>query len=279
MATFTTTDGCRLHYQVYGFCGADDNQPAVVFINGTTQTALQWRPHALSFKTDFQVVCYDGRSQGKSEPGNRALSLDLHVQDLSCLLTFLHIGKAHLVGLSHGGQLALAFAARHPEKTARLVVCGVGAEHGSRTRTILRSWLEILTTGSLEAMAWAALPVILGKTYLEKNEKILPKIVAALVARNRKASLLAHIEAMLAYPPPSASAKLSSRPCLVISGSEDLLSHPAAARQLARITNGTHEEFAQTGHIAPVEAPERFNRVCRRFLTQKAAPGNQGGST
>ena len=271
MATFTTTDGCRLDYQLHGFHGADDNQPAVVFLNGTTQTALQWRPHALSFKTDFRVVCYDGRAQGKSEPGNRALSLDLHVDDLSSLLAFLKINTAHLVGLSHGGQLALAYAARHPEKTARLVVCGVGAEPGPRTRAIVRSWLEILSAGSLEAMAWAALPVILGKTYLEKNEKILPKMVAALVARNRKAALLAHLKAQLTYPLPSVSAKMNSRPCLVISGSQDLLSRPAAARQLARITNGTYEEFTQTGHIAPIEAPERFNRVCRRFLTQKAA--------
>ena len=275
MAFFTTADSCRLHYQTHGISGSyssDPNRPAVVFLNGTTQTALQWRPQALYFKTDFRVVCYDGRAQGKSDRGDRSLSLDLHVDDLSALLAFLQIEKANLVGLSHGGQVALAFSVRHPEKTARLVLCGVGSEPGSRTRAIVRSWMEILATGGLEAMAWAAMPVILGSKYLEENEMILSKMVAALVARNRKESLSAHIEAMLAYPPPAVNAISNSRPCLVVSGSHDLLSPPGAARQLARITKGGYQEFENTGHNVPLEAADRFNRMCRRFLTEPAAP-------
>ena len=273
-STFTTTDGCRLAYEAHGFDGsrgADDEKPAVVFLNGTTQTALMWRPQAVFLKNDFQVLCYDGRAQGKSDPGNRSLSLDLHVQDLSALLARLQIGRAHLVGLSHGAQVALAFAARHPEKAERLILCGIGDEPGSRARAIVRSWLEILDRSGLPAMAWAALPVILGESYLRANEMLLPKMVDALVTRNRKASLHAHLTALLAYPPPSDSAIRIAHRCQVISGSEDLLTAPAAAKQLARLTGGAWKQFQRAGHSLPVEAAERFNRLCRRFLAEPSA--------
>ena len=122
------------------------------------------------------------------------------------------------------------------------------------------------------AMAWAALPVILGENYLRENRRNLSKMIDALVVRNRKASLLAHFEALLAYPPPSLNARKVSHRCLVISGAQDLLVHPKAARQLAELTDGVHEEFEQIGHSVPVEATERFNRVCRRFLNKPSLP-------
>jgi len=274
-SSFTAADGCRLHYETYGLQGmrrSEASRSAVIFLSGTTQTALQWRPQALFFRDQFPVVCYDGRAQGKSDPGSRKLSLDLHVEDLYCLLAFLRVGRAHLVGLSHGAQVALAFAASHPEKTARLVLCGVGAEPGPRTRAVVRSWMEILDINGLSAMAWAALPVILGETYLRANERLLPKMVSALVARNRKDSLLAHFAALLTYPPPSDNAKRISRPCLVISGSDDLLNPPASARRLARMIAADYEQFEQVGHSVPVEAAGRFNRTCHRFLSADVAP-------
>jgi pimeloyl-ACP methyl ester carboxylesterase len=137
---------------------------------------------------------------------------------------------------------------------------------------VVRSWLEILTTGNLATMGWAALPIILGETYLGQNETLLPKMVKALAARNRKASLLAHLEALLTYPPPSIHATAVSQPCLVLSGSEDLLNHTASARRLAEMTNAGCEAFDRIGHSVPVEAAERFNRVCRRFLMEPSAP-------
>ena len=63
----------------------------------------------------------------------------------------------------------------------------------------------------------------------------------------------------------------ADRPCLVVSGSEDLLNAPASAMRLAQIIKADYELFEQTGHNVPVEAAERFNRLCRRFLTKPSA--------
>ena len=265
MAIFTTTDGCRLYYDLHGF---DGEKPVVVFLNGTTQTALQWRPQARFFKDEFRVVCYDGRAQGKSELGSRPLSLDLHVEDLAALFSYLKIDLPHLVGLSHGAQVALAFAARFPEKTDRMVLCGVGSEPEPRSRMIVRSWLEIIDRCGLEPMAWAALPVVLGEKYLAENQQISEKMVAALAVRNRRASLLAHFSALLRYPAPSVDAEATTSRCLVISGEDDLLVSAEEAKRLADLTAGEHIALEQVGHSVPIEAAEHFNRICHRFLTQ-----------
>lgn len=265
MAMFTTTDGCRLYYDLHGFEG---EKPAVVFLNGITQTALQWRPQARFFSSEFRVVCYDGRAQGKSDLGSRPLSVELHVEDLAALLSHLKIEQPHLVGLSHGAQVALAFAARYPEKTDRMVLCSVGSEPEPRMQAIVRCWLEILDQCGLQSMAWAALPVVLGEKYLGENRKIAEKMVSALAVRNDKASLLAHFDALRRYPAPSIAAQTTTSRCLVISGTDDLLVSTEAAKRLAHLTAGEHIGLEQIGHNVPIEAADHFNRICHRFLTQ-----------
>ena len=54
---------------------------------------------------------YDARAQGRSDLGERELSLERHAEDFAALLKHLEVEKVHLVGLSHGAKVALAYAA------------------------------------------------------------------------------------------------------------------------------------------------------------------------
>ncbi len=262
MSYFTTPDGCKIYYETHGF---EDRKPVVVFLNGATQTTLHWRPQALFFKEHFSVILYDARAQGKSALGDKQLSLDLHAEDLASLLHELKVEKAHLVGLSHGAHVALAMTSQMPEKVDRLVLCSIGAEPSPKTRTIVRSWLEILKIGGLEAMAWAAMPSIFGEKYLKENEKIVNKMVKAVVLRNRKDDLIAHFEAILTYPSPSRYAKKFPQPCLVIYGSDDSMVAAGHAKRLAEICQANHAEIKHAGHTIQIEAPSLFNQMVLEF--------------
>jgi len=262
MPYFTTSDGCNIFYETHGF---EDEKPVVVFLNGTTQTTLHWRPQALFFKEHFSVILYDARAQGKSAPGDKQLSLELHADDLASLLHELKVEKAHLVGLSHGAHVALAMTSQMPAKVDRLVLCSIGAEPSPKTRTIVRSWLEILKVGNLEAMAWAAMPSIFGEKYLKENEKILSKMVNAVVLRNRKDALIAHFETILTYPSPSRYAKKIRHPCRVISGGDDSMVGADRAKRLADFCQGTCETIENVGHTIQIEAPSLFNQMVLEF--------------
>lgn len=70
----------------------------------------------------FQVISYDRRGTGASGrdnwPGSGA---DQHADDAAALLLALDLEPVTVLGLSSGGVIALALAARHPERVARVI--------------------------------------------------------------------------------------------------------------------------------------------------------------
>jgi pimeloyl-ACP methyl ester carboxylesterase len=129
-------------------------------------------------------------------------------------------------------------------------------------------WLKTLKSSGLEAMAWAALPVVLGEDFLTKQEKLLPSIVSAIVTRNKEEGLLSHLEAMHAYPTLAPMARSVSAPCLVISGADDPLVTQEGAKELAALCNARHEHIGGVGHSVPTEAPELFRKTVMEFLLE-----------
>ena len=266
MPYFQTEDTCRLYYECHGF---EAEKPVVVFLNGMTQTVLNWLPQAKAFKKQFRAILYDARGQGKSDLGGRSLSPGLHAADLIALLNALKLKKVHLVGLSHGAHVALTLTAEAPQRVERLVLCGIGANRSSRAEAVIRSWLATLKNSGLEAMVRSAMPVIFGYAYLEKHSRILDKIVRAIVLRNRETALAAHLSAMLAYPNPSDSAMKITHPCLVISADADPLVNPQNANRLEESCGGTDVLINGSGLTLTAESPVRFNRCVLAFLEKE----------
>ena len=267
MPYFTTKDACKVFYTTYG---VDASNPVVIFLNGTTQTTLYWGGLVPAFSRRFGLLCYDARGQGQSDLGNKPISLKLHVSDLKDLLESLAVDKAHLVGISHGAWVALAFSAEFPEMVDHLVLCSLSAKTNDRSRTIVRSWLEILRLSGLKAMAWAALPTVFGNSFLNQHQKILDKIVDAVVLRNSRKSLIAQLEAVLRYPAPRSMTENLNQPALVISGAEDPIIDPGDVRQLADLCKARHEELPGTGHSIPAEAPRIFEKMVLSFLSESS---------
>ena len=273
MPYFTTKDAYKIFYTTYGVEGSN---PVVIFLNGTTQTTLYWGGLVPAFSKRFGLICYDARAQGQSDLGNKPISLKLHVSDLKDLLEYLTVDKAHLVGISHGAWVALAFSTEFPEMVDHLVLCSLSARTNDRSRTIVRSWLEILRLSGLEAMAWAALPSVFGNGFLNQHQKILDKIVAAVVLRNSRSSLIAQLEAVLQYPAPETMMEKLNQPALVISGAEDPIVDPGDVQRLAGLCMARHEELSGIGHSIPAEGPQVFERLVMEFLTGSRNGVNTG---
>jgi len=260
---FTTPDECNIFYRTYGI---DTSKPAIVFLNGTTQTTLYWGNLVPVFSKDYGLLFYDARGQGQSDLGGAPLSLSLHVSDLINLMDHLAVERVHLVGISHGARLALEFALNFPARVKRLVLCSSGAQTSDRCRAIVRSWLEILKLSGLKAMAWAAVPAVFGSRFLRNHQKIIDKIVGAVVIRNNREALIAQLDAVLNYPTPDRIPADFAKATLIISGSQDLLVEPEDARQLAQRCRGRHEMLDGSGHSIPAEAPEIFQQLVLEFF-------------
>jgi pimeloyl-ACP methyl ester carboxylesterase len=58
-----------------------------------------------------------------------------------------------------------------------------------------------------------------------------------------------------------------SQPSLVVNGSEDRLTRPAAGKAMAaKIPNAVFSMVEGAGHLSSVEAPAEFNRILGRYL-------------
>jgi len=71
-----------------------------------------------------RYVTYDSRGCGLSDRQVDDLSLDLFVADLEAVVDGLGLQRFPLLGMSMGAAVAVAYAAKHPERVSRLVLLG-----------------------------------------------------------------------------------------------------------------------------------------------------------
>jgi pimeloyl-ACP methyl ester carboxylesterase/DNA-binding CsgD family transcriptional regulator len=120
----TAPDGARIAYAVHG------RGPPLVR-TGTWLTHLEfdwqspvWRHWLEGLADGRTVVRYDERGCGLSDRDvtDNALSLDARVGDLEAVIDAAGFERIALLGMSQGGPVAIAYAARHPERVDRLVL-------------------------------------------------------------------------------------------------------------------------------------------------------------
>lgn len=263
MPFFKSKDSCQIYYECHDF---KNERPVVVFLNGTTQTTRTWWLQVRHLQNKFSVLLYDARGQGQSDLGQAKLTLDVHVKDLIQLLDYLCVTRTHLVGLSHGARVACRFGAIAPDRTDRMVLCGLGLNLSPRAVALLNSWNHILNSSSLETMAWSMLPIVFGEHFLEQHQSILNEIVSIIVKRNRVDALKAHLKAMIHYLPVADSISVVYPPSLIVTGNQDLIVQIEQSRGLARMLGAHLIQLKGVGHSPNMEAPEAFNQVILKFL-------------
>src|SRR5262245_29869122 len=95
----------------------------VVLIHGGQMDRRMWDPQFELLGKSYRVVRYDVRNYGRSATATVPYS---DVDDLLALLDALKIAKAHLVGLSLGGRIAIDFTLEHPDRVASLIAVAPG---------------------------------------------------------------------------------------------------------------------------------------------------------
>jgi pimeloyl-ACP methyl ester carboxylesterase len=112
----------------YLLCG---NGEPVIFLHGAGAGAVTWYPSINSISKNFQVLAPDIVGYGESDKPDAPYNRPYFSKWLKDFLKELKISKAHIVGLSQGGAIALQFAIDNPEMVNKLVLvdsAGLGAK-------------------------------------------------------------------------------------------------------------------------------------------------------
>lgn len=80
------------------------------------------------FSKAYRVIAVDTRGHGRSPRGKAPFTIRQFAEDLREFMDMQQIEKAHILGFSDGGNIALAFALKYPERIHRLIVDGANLD-------------------------------------------------------------------------------------------------------------------------------------------------------
>ena len=112
-----------------------------------------WRHLLQALSKYHSLIRYDDRGTGLSDRRGADLSFDSWVIDLETVVDAVGLEKFDLYGQSQGGPVAVAYAARHPERVSRLILMGTYAR-GWLNRDLNEEQREEETLISLMRVGW-----------------------------------------------------------------------------------------------------------------------------
>lgn len=150
-----TADGARLAWGELG-----EGPPVIKAANWLTHLEYErespvWAHWISFFSEQFRFIRYDERGCGLSAGAEAEFSLDRRVADFEAVIDAAGVTEPlTLLGISQGAATCVAYAVRHPERVARLILYG-GYARGfahSRSDAVRTEWNAII---DLARVSWA----------------------------------------------------------------------------------------------------------------------------
>lgn len=131
-----SVNGTSLYYELHG----PENGEVIVLSNGILMSTASWAFQKQAFSRNNRLLLYDCRGMWQSEHPAGPYSMEQHADDLCALLDELHIQKAHIVGISYGGEVSLTFAIKYPHRTQSLIVSSSVSQIDPVLRGVGEAW-------------------------------------------------------------------------------------------------------------------------------------------
>jgi 3-oxoadipate enol-lactonase len=250
----------QLYYEIHGA-----GQP-LVFIHGLGSSTRDWETQVSEFSKSYQVITFDLRGHGQSDKPAGPYDMAMFSADLAGLVQTLGIGAAHVVGLSLGGAVALQFALDYPAHIKTLTIVNSAPTLGdpAHARQEVERRVSIVQQLGMRAMGEA-----LSQNLFPRPEQAsLREIFVERWAENDPEAYTHATRSMLGW---DVTDRLSALQCptLVIAADQDY--SPVAVKEayVKRIPNAQLVVMADAHHAVPMEQPEQFNTVLRRFLADR----------
>ena len=255
-------DGLNVAYERAG------QGPPLVLLHGYVGDGpATWRHQLDDLSADFTVVAWDAPGAGESDDPPETFGIAGYADCLAGFIEALGLGSAHVLGLSFGGALALAFQNRHPALVRTLVLASAYA-----------GWRGSLPAEAAEARLAQALQLA-DRSARNFVETLLPTMFALPVAPEDFEAFRAAMEgfhpvgfrAMASASAEDLSGALPgvNVPTLLVYGDNDRRAPLAVAEHLHKAISASRVVVLEgAGHVCNVELPQQFNEAVRAFLLE-----------
>ncbi|SFK60676.1 alpha/beta fold hydrolase [Falsiroseomonas stagni] len=223
-----------------------------------------WDPH-------FAVLAIDLRSAGASPRGDTPPGLDQHVADIEALRASLGIERMVPVACAVGCMVAAAYAARHPDHVAALVLSNPTPRTAEAARAML-----VARAAALRAHGMAAiLPGAVERPFeAQPRDARYDSYLATFAAQD----VAAYADAVEGFATADARADLPLVRCptLLVPAAHDLLLPPALAEEVQALMQPGLARIAldeEGAHFLPYQRPAAFAARVLDFLAPLTQPG------
>ena len=254
--------------------------PALVFIHGLSGSWQNWLENIPHFAKTHRVIALDLPGFGCSPMPAEKITIKGYAEIVDELLDGLGIHKASVVGNSMGGFIGAEMAIELATRVDRLVLVSAAGlttheMHNDRALSALRVAENVLAMGS----AWAAsrsdrlsrrprLRKALMYVVAAHPDRLPAPLIAEQVRGSGKPGFIDAVEALGTYPIIDRLHKIEI-PTLIVWGAQDRLVPLRDAKRFEEAIgpNASRIVYDDTGHVAMLERPARFNADVERFLS------------
>lgn len=189
------------------------------------------------FAKHFRVIAIDTRGHGQTPRGEASFSIRQFAEDLLDFMNLHQIEKAHILGFSDGGNIAMVFALMHPERVEKLILNGANLNASGVKRKV-------------------QIPIEIGY-----------RIAKIFATKSSAARKNAEMLGLMVNDPNVKAEELSciQNPTLVIAGEKDMIKD-SHTRLIAKSIPGAMLSIIPGNHFIANKNPDTFNEVVLRFL-------------
>jgi len=263
------TLGARVSYSRTG-----TGEP-VLLIQGVGAIGNAWTPQVEALRHRFSVITFDNRGIGASSITEGRISIESMADDALAILDAEGITRAHVVGHSMGGLIAMQLALTSPRRVRSLALLSTFPDGRSGSRLTLANFLTGIRTriGTRRMRRNAFLSLVLSKAGMRPvNRRRMTAEMTALFGRDLATQppiIMRQLRAMSRFDPTWRLRSLASVRTLVVTGDEDRIALPAYGRKLAAsIPGALYVEIANAGHAVPIESPALINRMLAEHMSE-----------
>ena len=209
----------------------------LILLHGNGENSDYFTGQIDAFAEHYHVYAVDTRGHGRTPRGEAPFTIRQFADDLLGFMDEHKIAKARLLGFSDGGNIAMVFAIRHPDRVDRLILNGANLNAGGVKRSV-------------------QIPIELGY-----------RIAKCFSGKSESARRNAEMLGLMVNDPNVSPAELAGirAKTLVIAGTRDMIKE-AHTRLIAENIPDAELVFVKGDHFIANKHPAEFNRAVLDFL-------------
>jgi pimeloyl-ACP methyl ester carboxylesterase len=142
----------NINYTLYN--SPKKNTDYIVLIHGLGLDSSMWEPLIPSLQDHYHILTFDMRGHGATVGQTDHITWDLLIEDFYSLTSKLQLSEFHLAGLGFGGNLAVKFNEKYPEKVKKIILTSTYMYFPENiTKKELQKRKKLVTDGNMSELS------------------------------------------------------------------------------------------------------------------------------